>query len=618
MPPPLLVLSLAFIIGLLLPEWYPLTWHAPAALALPLFVFGLFERRLARWAPFLASWRTYMPLSVGVMAAFLLFGSAWSMAAQPVLSEQNAAWYNERGEVRIIGVIDRPPDRVDRYQRFPVRVERLTPLYAGRSERSYAVGGVVLVRAPSTQVLRYGDRVRFSGKLVTPPDNDDFSYRDYLARKGIYALMQVYGGISVRESGAGNPLLAGIYDLRQRAYIALNRSIPQPEASLLAGILLGIETDMPDDIDRAFQNTGTSHIIAISGFNIAILSTLFCTIFLRFTSRLLAPFLAILAIAAYTVLVGAQASVVRAAIMGSIGLVGQAIGRRQAGANTLVFTAAIMCAFNPAVIGDAGFLLSFTATLGLILYADPLGVWFTAQAERVIPSELAQRISGPVGEYFLFTAAAQVTTLPVILYIFGRLSVSSAVANPLILPAQPPVMILGGIAVMAGMILPQAGDLLAHLVTPLLAYTIHIVEWLGRPAWSSTSIGEVSVWLCAGYYLALFGATIWRERLAALLGGCGCRSCSTGGKTSCFLLSCWSGWRCWQLSPGALPWLPPMGGCTSRCCRAGRMLCCTSAPRADRPPGRRRREDARPGKRIGSPLAPALPAHRPASAAQRR
>jgi hypothetical protein len=128
MPPPLLVLSLAFIIGLLLPEWYPLTWHAPAALALPLFVFGLFERRLARWAPFLASWRTYMPLSVGVMAAFLLFGSAWSMAAQPVLSEQNAAWYNERGEVRIIGVVDRPPDRVDQNQRIQVRVERITPL----------------------------------------------------------------------------------------------------------------------------------------------------------------------------------------------------------------------------------------------------------------------------------------------------------------------------------------------------------------------------------------------------------------------------------------------------------------------------------------------------------
>jgi competence protein ComEC len=409
---------------------------------------------------------TIMPLPVGVVAALLLFGNALAMGSQPVFSPLDAAWYNERGEVRIIGVVDRPPDRVDQSQRVQVRVERITPLYEGRSERSYPVKGLVLIQAPGATKLHYGDRVRMTGKLKTPPDGESFSYRDYLARKQIYSLMPVYGGISIRESGAGSPLLAGIYNLREQAYIALTRSIPQPEASLLAGILLGIETDMPDDLDRAFQNTGTSHIIAISGFNIAILSTLFCGIFIRFTPKLLAPFLAILAIAAYTVLVGAQASVVRAAIMGSIGLVGQVIGRRQAGANTLVFTAAVMCAFNPLVLSDAGFLLSFTATLGLILYADPLKTWFTNLASRRVSSEMAQRISGPVGEYFLFTAAAQVTTLPVILYTFGRLSVSSAVANPLILPAQPPVMILGGIAVMAGMALPQAGDVLAHLVTP--------------------------------------------------------------------------------------------------------------------------------------------------------
>jgi competence protein ComEC len=317
MPPPLLVLSLAFIIGLLLPEWYPLAWYAPAALSLAFFIFGLFERRLSGRIPPLAGWRTIMPLPLGVVAALVLFGNALAMGSQPVFSPLDAAWYNERGEVRIIGVVDRPPDRVDQRQRIQVRVERLTPLYEGRSERSYPVKGLVLIQAPGATKLRYGDRVRITGNLKTPEDGENFSYRDFLARKGIYSLMPVYGGISVRESGAGNSLLTGIYGLREQAYMALTRSIPQPEASLLAGILLGIETDMPDDLDRAFQNTGTSHIIAISGFNIAILSTLFCGIFIRFTPKLLAPFLAILAIAAYTVLVGAQASVVRAAIMGA-------------------------------------------------------------------------------------------------------------------------------------------------------------------------------------------------------------------------------------------------------------------------------------------------------------
>jgi competence protein ComEC len=518
MPPPLLVLSLAFIAGLLLPEWYPLDWRAPAGIALAFFLLGLLERRLSSRFTWLAAWRTFIPLPVGIILAAVLAGSALAMASHPQIDEGHVAWYNERGEVRLIGVIDRPPMRYDRVQRFQVRVERITPLYAGRSERNYPAEGWVLVESPVAQKLSYGDRVRIAGKLSAPPDEEGFSYREHLARRRIYSILRLYTDVHVMRSGQGSLLLAGIYNLREQAYAALVRSVPQPEASLLAGILLGIETDMPHDLKRAFQDTGTSHIIAISGFNVAILATVFMGIFLRCTPRLLAPFLAILALGVYTVFVGAQASVVRAAIMGSVGLVGHAIGRRQAGANTLVFTAAVMCAFNPGVLGDAGFLLSFFATLGLILYADPLQTWFTAVAERVIPSELAQRISGPVGEYFLFTTAAQATTLPVILAIFGRLSISSAVANPLILPAQPPVMVLGGIAVIAGMIVPAAGDLLAHLVTPLLAYTIDVVEWLGRPAWGSTGVGEVSLWVCAAYYLVLFGLTIWRARLGALLG----------------------------------------------------------------------------------------------------
>lgn len=514
MPPPLLILSLAFLAGLLLAEWLGLAWTASAVLGLACFVFGLFEARLTAWMPALRSWRSWARLPLGVMLAAMLVGNALALAAQPNFTPKDVAWYNGRGEVRLIGVIAQPPARYDARQRFYLSVERLTPLYAGRSERNYAVHGRVWVESPASQELAYGDRVRITGRLEAPGSEDHSSYRAYLASKGIYAEMRLYSHAPVVARSQGSFILAGIYNLRQRAYTTLLRSIPQPEASLLAGILLGIETDMPYDLKRAFQDTGTSHIIAISGFNIAILSTLFMSIFLRFTPRLLAPFLAIIAIAAYTVLVGAQASVVRAALMGSIALVGRAIGRWRAGLTPLVFTAALMCAFNPAIMGDAGFLLSFSATLGLMLYAEPLKTWFVRLAAKALPEETARRISGPVGEYFLFTTAAQVTTLPVILYLFGRLPVSSALANPLILPVQPLVMVLGGAAVASGMILPAAGDLLSHLVTPLLAYTIRIVEGLGRPSWSSTAVGEVSLGLCAAYYLALFSFTIWRQRLA--------------------------------------------------------------------------------------------------------
>jgi competence protein ComEC len=158
-----------------------------------------------------------------------------------------------------------------------------------------------------------------------------------------------------------------------------------------------------------------------------------------------------LGIAFYTVLVGASASVLRAAIMGCFALIARQMGR-QTGINTLAITAALMAGDNPHIIWDVGFQLSFAATLGLVLYAEPLQTWFARLLAHRLPPATARRIAGPAGDYFLFTLAAQVMTLPIIAYHFQRISLVSIVANPVILPAQPPVMILGGLAVLLGLI----------------------------------------------------------------------------------------------------------------------------------------------------------------------
>ena len=148
----------------------------------------------------------------------------------------------------------------------------------------------------------------------------------------------------------------------------------------------------------------------------------------------------------YTVLVGADAAVVRAALMGGLSLYARQLGSRQDGLNSLGFVAAVMALFNPSVLWDVGFQLSFMATLGLVLYAEPFSQAFIRAASRKLTEETAQRMAGPVGEYVLFTLAAQLTTLPVMVYTFRRLSISALRVNPLILPAQPAVMILGGLA----------------------------------------------------------------------------------------------------------------------------------------------------------------------------
>ncbi len=139
---------------------------------------------------------------------------------------------------------------------------------------------------------------------------------------------------------------------------------------------------------------------------------------------------AFLGIALYAALAGASAGVVRAAIMGGLGVFAAQIGRRQYGLNSLIFVAALMALADPHVLWDVGFQLSFMATLGLILYAEPLSQWFTGLAARRLPLSTAQRLSQPAGEYFLFTLAAQLTTLALILYYFQRLSLVSLSGQP--------------------------------------------------------------------------------------------------------------------------------------------------------------------------------------------
>ena len=230
-----------------------------------------------------------------------------------------------------------------------------------------------------------------------------------------------------------------LYNMCQQARRTINEILPAPESALLSGILLGISSDLPDAAVGAFQATGTAHIWAISGFNIAIVSGLLITLFGRLLPRrrLAASLIAIGVITAYTLLVGANPSVVRAAIMGTVGMFGPLLGRRQVGVNSLTFTAAVMSLFDPGLPWSISFQLSFMATLGLVLFGDPLQQGLERLLARRLSPAWAQRAAGPVCEYFLLTLAAQVMTLPITAIHFQRVSLSAVLALSLIHISEP-------------------------------------------------------------------------------------------------------------------------------------------------------------------------------------
>lgn len=514
---PLLWLSTAFLAGIFLAAWLPPGWGLPAALAGCGLGLWLLERCWLAQFPRYGQLRRTAPLPIGALLLALAAGAGRYQATLPQFTAHDLAWYNDRGSARLVGVIGAPPERRDRATLLYIQAEEITPLgEENPARRSRPVTGRLLARVAPGEAWQYGDRLELVGRPQTPPEFEDFSYRNYLARRGVYTYLP-YARAGRLQTGQGSPLLAAIYALRQRAYQTLMSFFPQPEAGLLAGILLGIESDISPGLKAAFQATGTSHIVAISGFNIAILAGLFSTLAGRFLRHFRALLFTLAGVAFYTVLVGAQPSVVRAAVMGGFGLLGAQIGRRQSGANTLAFTAALMSLFNPRLPWDVGFQLSFAATLGLILYAQPLQNGFTRLAQSRLPPAAAQRLAGPVSEYLLFTLAAQVTTLPIILYHFKRVSLSALLANPLILPPQPAVMVLGGLAVLAGMVLPWLGQALAYLTWPVLAYTVRVAETLANLPGGQAALEERSLLGVILFYLLLFGLTLGRKRLGVLL-----------------------------------------------------------------------------------------------------
>ena len=178
----------------------------------------------------------------------------------PHFDQNSLSTYNGIGVVTLEGVIDTPPDVRNTYINPRVNADRLT--LPDRSSRP--IEGVVLVRPSRPAEFHYGDRVRVTGQLSAPPEFATFSYADFLARQGVYSLID-RPQVKLLEHDRGNPFLAIIYGFRNRAFVVIQQILPEPQSSLLSGILLGVDAGLPVVVQDDFRETGTTHIIAISG-----------------------------------------------------------------------------------------------------------------------------------------------------------------------------------------------------------------------------------------------------------------------------------------------------------------------------------------------------------------
>jgi len=501
---PFFWLSLAFLAGIVFAGQASLTYDIWIILVGVFILFSLRPNKLASYLRLTT--RTYLIITLSL--ASLCLGGLRYQLSFPKIDAFHIAWYNDREyDLLVTGTLSQPPDYRDTYTNLRLQVEAVDT-----GSGDLPVEGELLVRAFPNETYEYGERLRVRGKVVTPPENEEFSYREYLARQGVHSYMS-QTEITRLPGNGGNPIKRAIYAFKNKALENIYQIFPDPEASLLAGILLGVDTGLPKDLQQAFKDTGTAHIIAISGFNIAIIAGIFSTMFSRIFGQTRGSIFAILGIAFYTFLVGADAAVVRAAIMGGLSLTIRQFGRRNDGLNALMLSAFIMALFNPNIPWDVGFQLSFFATLGLILYAEPFQNWAVNLITRFTSAGSAQKVAAPISEYILLTLAAQLTTLPIMAYHFKRISLVSLIANPFILPVQPAVMIIGGIAVILSLIWLPLGALAAYSAWPFVAYTIRLVELFDLFPNGVIVLGNFSLWLVLIFYAALLTWTFGRHRL---------------------------------------------------------------------------------------------------------
>jgi competence protein ComEC len=484
----LILLSAAWVAGIYLGTRFdlPLLLLLAGLVPLPLL---LFFSKYRKW------------IIIGSLSLMALFAAAWyAYQSLNVVDVDDLRFYNDRGTIDVRGTV----------YRDPIVGDRSTHLYFSAAEIRAdgdwrPAEGNALLFVPRYADYEYGDRLRVTGELETPPQLDDFDYRGYLAHHGIGSTM-LYPEVEIEARGAGFRPLAWIYQIRAGLAQTMAEVLPEPQASLAQGILLGIRQNIPQPVRDDFVHTGTAHLLAISGLHLGIVAGIMLILGLWLFGRrhYLYVWLALTVIWLYTLLTGMHPPVIRGAIMASLFLTAELLGRQRSAITALAFAAAIMVGISPYVLGDAAFQLSFLAMAGLVFLFPP----FRSLGRRCVNKFVGEEGAIVTTANFTLdslsvTMAAVIAVWPIVAYYFGIISFAGPLATFLLLPALPVIIVTGAMSGIAGLVFPPAGQVIGWLSWLFLSYMLYLVSWLASSPLAFIEVGEMApIWLWL-YYAAL-------------------------------------------------------------------------------------------------------------------
>jgi competence protein ComEC len=298
-------------------------------------------------------------------------------------------------------------------------------------------------------------------------------------------------------------------EIRVRSEAALGRGMPAREAQLARSFVLGEDEGIDSGTVEDFRRSGLSHLLVVSGQNVALLALLAMPLLAALGIPLRARLVWVLGlIAVYVPLAGAGPSIQRAGVMGALSVAATLAGRRASRFYALAFAAAVMLLLEPGIAGDVGWQLSFAAVLGILLLAGPLR---EAIAVRIGSNGWRRALADGAA----MTTAATLATAPLIAFHFGELSTTTLFANLLALPAVAPAMWMGMLAAAAGQIPGFPVQALNAVDALLLAYIAQVAAWCGRPSWACLHL-RIGVAGLIASYLAIAAGSVLALRLGRM------------------------------------------------------------------------------------------------------
>ncbi len=393
------------------------------------------------------------------------------------ITEEIAKYYDQ--EVSLRGIIVSEPEKRINHQKLQFKTEKIS--------------GKILITTDLLPQYKYGDELEIKGQLKKPIQFEDFNYQAYLAKDNIYLV--VYGPqIKLLAENQAGWFKQIIFNFKDRLRNVIEQVLLPPQSSILKAIFLGDKYGLSNELKEKLNISGTRHIVAISGMHMIIMTQIF--LFLALAAGLWrgqAFYIVSFLLFAYIIMIGAPASAVRAGIMAGLLLLAQKVGRLRSADRAVVFAAAAMLAINPSLLSaDVGFQLSFVAVLSII-YLKP-----------ILDKKIAKwRDFFRLKDILTMTLAAQLGTLPILIFHFGRVSIVSPLANLMIVPFLPVIMGLGIVVAFSGLIYLPLAKIAAWPTWLLLSYVIKTIECLSSFPWASYEFRSISWMILISYYIIL-------------------------------------------------------------------------------------------------------------------